>query len=113
MSNNTGSDSFEALLARQLRNSSPYLNDEGFTDQVAARLPARRVSKAGRWLQWLLAVVMVAVVVVQLPLRELVHGAARYLFAVDLALLLQLAVVMAGGFAVAALIWFGRELDVL
>lgn len=74
-----GDPDFDAWLGQQLQFSEPYLDDDGFCDQVMERLPAptarseRRVTRT----QYAAVAVASAIVAWQFPFGEVLAEAAR------------------------------------
>jgi hypothetical protein len=60
-------------LDRQLRDAAPYIDDEGFTARVIARLPA-----AGREPRWLRAMVLLGVTALGSGVAYLLSGGGRF-----------------------------------
>ena len=60
-------------LDRQLREAAPYIDDEGFTARVMAKLPAAR-----REPQWLRAVILVGLTLLGSAVAYLVSGGGRF-----------------------------------
>jgi hypothetical protein len=60
-------------LDRQLRDAAPYIDDEGFTAHVIARLPAVR-----REPRWLRAMVLLGLTVLGSGVAYLLSGGGRY-----------------------------------
>lgn len=60
-------------LDRQLRDAAPYIDDEGFTARVIARLPAVR-----REPRWLRAMVLLGLTVLGSGVAYLLSGGGRY-----------------------------------
>jgi hypothetical protein len=60
-------------LDRQLRDAAPYVDDEGFTARVIARLPARR-----REPRWLRATVLLGLTVLGSGVAYLLSGGGRF-----------------------------------
>jgi len=63
----------EETLDRQLREAAPYIDDEGFTARVMARLPATR-----REPQWLRAVILLGVTALGSGGAYLLSGGGRF-----------------------------------
>ena len=60
-------------LDRQLRDAAPYIDDEGFTARVIARLPAARPEP-----RWLRAMVLLGLTVLGSGVAYLLSGGGRF-----------------------------------
>jgi hypothetical protein len=63
----------DETLDRQLREAVPYINDDGFTARVMARLPA-----ASREPRWLRAMVLVGLALLGSGVAYLLSGGGRF-----------------------------------
>jgi hypothetical protein len=63
----------DEILDRQLREAVPYINDDGFTARVMARLPA-----ASREPRWLRAMVLVGLALLGSGVAYLLSGGGRF-----------------------------------
>jgi len=63
----------DETLDRQLREAMPYIDDEGFTARVMARLPAAR-----REPQWLRAMILLGLTLLGSAVAYLVSGGGRF-----------------------------------
>jgi len=63
----------DEALDRQLREAVPYINDDGFTARVIARLPAAR-----REPQWLRAMIVVGLALLGSGVAYLLSGGGRF-----------------------------------
>jgi hypothetical protein len=63
----------DETLDRQLREAVPYINDDGFTARVMARLPA-----ASREPRWLRAMVLVGLTLLGSGVAYLLSGGGRF-----------------------------------
>ena len=63
----------DETLDRQLREAAPYIDDEGFTARVIAKLPATR-----RESQWLRVMVLVGVTLLGSGIAYLLSGGGRF-----------------------------------
>nr|WP_255771381.1 hypothetical protein [Microbulbifer guangxiensis] len=70
---------FDAWLSRELKFDEPYLDDNGFCEQVMARLPApsRRSEKRASRMQYAAVVAASAIVAWQFPFDAVVTEAVR------------------------------------
>ncbi|GAA5524464.1 hypothetical protein Maes01_01021 [Microbulbifer aestuariivivens] len=99
----TGNDpEFDAWLSRELRFDEPYLDDDGFCEQVMAKLPApsKRSEKRATRIQYAAVVAASAIVAWQFPVDEVLTEAVRQsvsLYTLLGAGLLASLVAMAGG----------------
>jgi hypothetical protein len=64
----------DETLDRQLREPAPYIDDEGFTARVMAKLPAAR-----REPQWLRAVILIGLALLGSGVAYLLSGGGRFL----------------------------------
>jgi hypothetical protein len=62
----------DETLDRQLRDAAPYIDDEGFTARVMARLPARAES------QWLRAIILIALTALGSGAAYVLSGGGRF-----------------------------------
>ena len=60
-------------LDGQLRNAAPYIDDEGFTARVIARLPARR-----REPRWLRAMILLGVTAIGIGIAYVLSDGGRF-----------------------------------
>jgi hypothetical protein len=63
----------DETLDRQLRESMPYIDDDGFTARLMARLPAAR-----RDPQWLRAIILLGVTMLGSGIAYLLSGGGRF-----------------------------------
>src|SRR4029077_21289182 len=63
----------DETLDRQLREATPYIDDEGFTARVMARLPAAR-----REPRWLRAMILLGLTVLGSGIAYLLSGGGRF-----------------------------------
>lgn len=70
---------FDAWLSRELQFDEPYLNDDGFCEQVMAKLPApsKRSEKRATRVQYAAVVAASAIVAWQFPFDEVLTEAVR------------------------------------
>lgn len=98
-------DEFDALLRHQLR--SDYLDDQGFTAQVMAALPAQQPLKP--WLEKLILAVPVLLIGLlvcwQLPWRAWLQAGYGWLLLLDTASLIGMGVALFVCLLVAPLLW--------
>ncbi len=66
----------DETLDRQLREAAPYIDDEGFTARVMARLPA-----AQREPRWLRAMVLLGLAILGSGIAYLLSGGGRFVVA--------------------------------
>lgn len=101
---------FDDLLTKQLRNSSPYIDDAGFTENVLRNLPnnsahERKNRRFG----------MIAAAVAMCAAAPFVVAAGtdivQWTYQLDLSQLIQLGLISSGVTFSAALVWLARELD--
>jgi hypothetical protein len=64
----------DETLDRQLRDAMPYIDDEGFTARVMARLPAAR-----REPRWLRAMILVGLTLLGSGIAYLLSGGGRFI----------------------------------
>ena len=104
-------DDFDQLLARQLKNSQPYIADDGFCAKVLAELPASRISRTKERCVIGTTVLLIALLVgVQLSVMETVSQLWQWVYTADLMTLFRAG---AGVFVAMLLIcagWLAREM---
>ncbi len=64
----------DEMLDRQLRDATPYIDDEGFTARVMARLPAAR-----REPRWLRAMILLGLTILGSGIAYLLSGGGRFI----------------------------------
>lgn len=105
-------DKLDAFVTQQLRNSAPYLADDGFIEKTLQALPAvprpRRTTSKAWWLTGLFGA-SVATLALLSGVPTIFQWANR-LTTTDL---IQLGVITSAITFGSALLWFGRELDLI
>lgn len=105
----TPAHNFDDLLAKSLRNQSPYIEDAGFTESVLNKLPANHNTEKSRRLGSIAALAALCAA------TPLVFSAGadivRWVQLMDLSQLIQLGLVSSGTILSAAIVWLVRELD--
>lgn len=88
---------FDELLAKHLQTSTPYIDDEGFTAELMARIPAPR--HINYWLEKLIIVLpvslMALLVLAQFPWRTLAQPIYAWVLTMNMANLLPIALALA------------------
>jgi hypothetical protein len=100
-------DNFEVFLVRQLRNSTPYIDDAGFSDTVLGALP--QPPKRPRWLIGLAS--LITIVMSAFALFPLGVAAAAWAYTFDIASLIQLGLTLSVVSLGAVLVWLSQELN--
>ena len=103
-------EDFDAFLTEQLRNSSPYIADEGFTENVLRALPKNSLAgRAGRWL-WIAAGIMAGSAAAPL-IFTVGTDITQWINQLNTFQLLHLGLVASGITFGSAVLWLVRELD--
>lgn len=106
-------DNFEEYLSRQLRANRPYLDDEGFTDQVMRALPTSE--RSGGWRVRTIAALPVLVIglaiIAVFPFSETVIELWQWFANPDLTLLLKTGAGISAGILLACFGWLAREMN--
>ncbi len=105
----------DELLTKHLRDSHPYLPDDGFTSRVMANIPAPQ--RSPRWARTLLvgipAVIVGLLVFGQLPLIETTQQIWQWALTADLLTVLITGAGISGVTLLACLAWLARDMELV
>jgi hypothetical protein len=101
---------FDDFLAKKLRNSSPYIDDAGFTENVLRKLPDSSAdARKGRRF-WIIAGAVVACTAAPFVVATGMD-IIQWVYQLDLSQLIQLGIISSSVTFGVALTWLVRELD--
>lgn len=101
-------DEFDSFLAKHLRNSTPYIADDGFVEKTMQALPAPRSTRKIK--------IIAATTGLVLATPALISGGStifHWANSLTVASLLQIGLVTSGILFSSTVIWFGRKLDLI
>ncbi|MDQ2077016.1 hypothetical protein [Marinimicrobium sp. ABcell2] len=108
-------DNFEEFLSRELSAKQTYPADDGFTEQVLAKLPAPKPTHS--WWQrplTLLPVLLIGLLVLsQLSLVENAMQLLHFVLTADPTTLLKTGAAISAGILLASFTWLAREMDLV
>lgn len=110
--NEKSADEFERQLAQNLRNASPYIPDDGFTQALMLKLP--QAKKAYRPSAPVLVMSgLVALLIFLLGLSTFIAPVIQWFSQMNLAAVIHLGLWMLAMMVAGVLGWLGRRLELL
>jgi hypothetical protein len=102
-------DEFDKFLTQNLSAEQNYIDDDGFSLNVIARLPQQKTSMLREQLiVWGTALIIASIVLMQFPWRLVLQNIYAWIYTLNLISLIQIGVILLVSTMVLPLLWLRR-----